>query len=72
MILVPEVGLATALKTLAPVIRGQEMARRAYREAPGSGGSRYTPARTEEQRRLLAWWKMACRITGMDDDLENW
>ena len=72
MILVPETGLVTALKTLAPVIRGQELARLAYKEAPGSGGGRFTPARTEEQRRLMSWWKMTCRITGLDDGLSNW
>ena len=49
-----------------------EVARRSYHEHADGPGSRHIPARTDSFRRTLAWWKMCCRIVGMDDDLSNW
>ena len=72
MILLPQAGLPEVLKTLGPMLRGQEAARRSYHEHADGPGARQIPARTDSFRRTLAWWKMCCRIVGLDDDLSNW
>ena len=71
MVSVPEEGLRTVLDVLAPVIKGRELGRMSYHEHR-EVGSRFTGARTTQDKLLLSWWRQTCAILGVDADLTGW